>query len=496
MQRPAAVITHEIVGRLLRGEERGLALHRGVVRPGQIRRPAPQLRHRLRQRGQDLARGRPGRLLSHREDRQRRLELGGHRPGHQPVVQGGLIRVRRPPRLEPRLPRRLRRRRPLRRIRPGVRQHLRVDSETGLRVHPEHPLQAGDLLSAQLRAVHTVMPGLGRQRPADHRGQPDERGPVGHLLGGLDRVVQRLHVLLVAGATLGEVDVLHMPAIGGVPGRDVLGERDLGLPLDRNPIVVPNQHQVAQLLRPCQRRRLRGHTFLHTAVPGDAIDHPVEHTRLTPRRGRIQQRPLPAGRHREPNRVGHPRPQRTRGALDAGGVSELGMPRGQGALRPQTLQVFDLQPVAGQEQLGVLRQRAVTRRQHEPVPAHPPRVRRITGHHLLIQQVRHRSQRHRRPRMPVSCLLHRLGSQHPRCIHSTSVQVGPNKRCGHLRPLFDGRLLLTSGPRLRSGRPVPGPVAISCREGAVCDSDEEPGSPGHARAPAEHDGSSDPLPRG
>ena len=75
-------------------------------------------------------------------------------------------------------------------------------------------------------------------------------------LAGLDRVVQGLDVLLVAGAAVGPVDVLDVPAVRRVAGRDVLGEGDVGVVLDRDLVVVVDQRQVAELLVAGERGRL------------------------------------------------------------------------------------------------------------------------------------------------------------------------------------------------------------------------------------------------
>ena len=72
--------------------------------------------------------------------------------------------------------------------------------------------------------------------------------------GLLERVPQRLDVLLVAGAAVGPVDALHVPAVGLVARRDVLGEGDVGVVLDGDLVVVVDQREVAELLV-CRRAR-------------------------------------------------------------------------------------------------------------------------------------------------------------------------------------------------------------------------------------------------
>ncbi|MBW3609725.1 MAG: NAD(P)H-hydrate dehydratase, partial [Actinobacteria bacterium] len=98
------------------------------------------------------------------------------------------------------------------------------------------------------------------------------------------------------------VDALDVPAVGLVAGTDVLTERDLGVTLDRDLVVVPQQDEVAQLLGAGQAARLGADALLQVAVGGDAPDGVVEY-RLTRRGVRVEQPALAARRHRHPDGV-------------------------------------------------------------------------------------------------------------------------------------------------------------------------------------------------
>ena len=89
---------------------------------------------------------------------------------------------------------------------------------------------------------------------------------------------------------------------------------------------------------------------------------------------------------REPDRGRQALAQRAGGDLDAGGVLVLRVARGQRTPGPQRLQVLQLQPVPGQEQLDVQGQGRVARGQDEPVPADPVRVLRVVPHQLLEER--------------------------------------------------------------------------------------------------------------
>ena len=72
---------------------------------------------------------------------------------------------------------------------------------------------------------------------------------------------------------------MNIPAVGAVPLAHVLGKGDCGVAFDGDPVVIPDDDQVAQLLSSGQGGGLRGHAFLEIAVRSDH-EHPViERTR-------------------------------------------------------------------------------------------------------------------------------------------------------------------------------------------------------------------------
>ena len=153
----------------------------------------------------------------------------------------------------------------------------------------------------------------------------DERRLVGDLLGLVDRGLEGDDVL--AG-----VDVLDVPAVGLVAGGDVLAERDGGVVLDGDVVVVVEEDEVAQLLVPGERGRLAGDALLHAAVAGDDVDVVVER-RLARRGVGVEQAALAAGGHGHADAVGHALAERAGGDLDAGGVVVLGVARACGTPR-------------------------------------------------------------------------------------------------------------------------------------------------------------------
>ena len=88
-------------------------------------------------------------------------------------------------------------------------------------------------------------------------------------LGRLERLVERVRVEVAVRLRR---DALDVPAVRLVPLDRVLGDGRLGVALDRDVVVVPQQDQVAELLVAGQRGRLGGDALLEAAVTGDGVD--------------------------------------------------------------------------------------------------------------------------------------------------------------------------------------------------------------------------------
>src|SRR6185437_14608326 len=148
---------------------------------------------------------------------------------------------------------------------PGVGQRLVLDREVHGGVEAEDLLGRGHLVGTQRRAVRGAGVLLVRRGPADDGPQRDERRRAPVVARCLDGVVQRLDVLGVAAGPA-PANPLHVPAVGLVPGRHVLGLGDVGVVLDRDAVVVVDHHQVAELLVGRERGGLVGDALLDVAV--------------------------------------------------------------------------------------------------------------------------------------------------------------------------------------------------------------------------------------
>ena len=211
-----------------------------------------------------------------------------------------------------------------------------------------------------MRGAGVLLVGRG---PADDRLQHDDRGAAGLRLGGGERGVDRGEVLAV-------VDVLDVPAVGLVALADVLGEGDVRVVLDGDPVVVVDEDEVAQLLGAGQRGGLAADALLQVAVGGERPDGVVEQALALGGVG-VEQAALAAGGHGHADGVADALAQRAGRRLDAGGVVDLGVARGLRAPGAQRLEVGELQAVAGEVELDVERQARVPHREHEPVAARP-----------------------------------------------------------------------------------------------------------------------------
>ena len=260
--------------------------------------------------------------------------------------------------------------------------------------------------------VHQV-----RGRVADHGLDADNRRPcrlrlrLGH--GGLD-----------GGDVLAGFDGKRLPAVGVVTLEHVLSERDLGVVLDGDAVVVPEQDEVAQLLGAGERGRLGGHTLLQAAVAGDDVDVVVE-GRLAGGGVGVEQATFTSRSHRHAHCGSEALAERAGGDLDVFGVVVLRVARGLRTPGAQVLQVLQLQAEAAEVQLHILRERGVAVGQHEAVAAHPILVGRVHVHHALEQGVGQWREAHGGARVSGTAVFHRVGGEHPGRVNGAGVGLGP-----------------------------------------------------------------------
>ena len=171
----------------------------------------------------------------------------------------------------------------------------------------------------------------------------------------------------VDGLGIVAVDLLHMPAGGLEAHRLIRAVGQVHRAVDGDAVVVPEHDQLAQLVPPGQRDRLLADALHQATVAGDDIGVMVDH--LLAEAG--AQHLLG---HGKAHGIGQPLAQRTGRRLDRLGEEVFGVPRRARAQLTEVAQLLDGKLlVAGQVQQGIEQHRPVARRQDEPVAVDPGR---------------------------------------------------------------------------------------------------------------------------
>ena len=151
-------------------------------------------------------------------------------------------------------------------------------------------------------------------------------------------------------------------------------------------VVVPQEDEVAELLRAGKGAGLSGNALLEAAVTGNDENMVVEN-RLAHRGFRVENAVRATRGHRESDGGSDAGTQRAGRDLNALGVAVLGVRRGEGPLRAQGLNVLKLKGLTGEVHLAVLGQRGVAGGEDETVTAQPMRILGVETQVALEQQV-------------------------------------------------------------------------------------------------------------
>ena len=158
--------------------------------------------------------------------------------------------------------------------------------------------------------------GLVGRAVADHRLHDDHGRLVGHglrLLDGLAEAVQVVHVGYV----------LHMPAVRLEALAHVFAERQVGVAVDGDGVVVVEIDQLAQLEEARDGGGFGGHAFHEVAVGAEGVGI-VVHDVVA---GLVEALGQPALGQGHAHAVAEALAQRPGGGLDAGSVAVLGVAR-------------------------------------------------------------------------------------------------------------------------------------------------------------------------
>ena len=260
---------------------------------------------------------------------------------------------------------------------------------------------------------------LVRRAVRDVRARDDDGGPVrvGH--GGLERVGDLLVVV--------PVDHLRVPAIRLEPAGGVVGEGERGLPLDRDPVVVVEEDEVAEAEVPGEGGRLVRDPLHQVPVAHDAEDPVAEHRvagAVEPGLGHLRR-----DRHADARR--EPLPERPRRRFDPWRVPVLRVPGRAAPPLAELREVLDRQPVTRQVQQRVEEHRAVPGRQDEAVPVGPLGRAGVEPQVPAPEDERHVRRAHRHAGMAGLRLLHPVHGEELDRVDGEAGDFGRRSGSGH-----------------------------------------------------------------
>ena len=336
------------------GAEGVRALNHGVIGAGKVSRATPHLRKGS---GQGLDGGLRGLAGGQRftrfPHRQFSVEILRQFARLHAVKECLVLRIRCSPFVELLLPRGVLLGAALAQL-AGVCDDLVVDVEAALRIEAQDLLGGSNFVIAQRSAMNAAGIHLIRGRVADDGLHADEGRALGLCLCGLDGLLNSYDVF--AG-----FDRLDVPAVGLVAGDHVFVESNIRIVLNRDAVIVPEDNQVAQLLRTRQGRGLSGYALLQVTIGSDGVDVVVE-GRLAGRCLWIEKPALLSCGHGHAHGGSQALAKGASGDFHAIGVVHLRVTWGARTPRTQLLEIVHLQAKAAQVELDVLGEGRVTNR--------------------------------------------------------------------------------------------------------------------------------------
>ncbi len=272
---------------------------------------------------------------------------------------------------------------------------------------------------------------LMRCTPADVAVDDDERRAVLFLLEGLESPRKNLAIVRVA-------DARDVPAVPDEPCGDIFGERECGVALDRDVVVVVDPAKIRELQVSGQRGCLAGDALHHAAVTAEGVDVVVED--VEPCAVEVLRLPFRGDRH--PDGRGEAVSERPGRRLDPGGPAVLRMSRTARIELAEALQVVErnrrlAQPLvlrvdrlhARKMQERIQQRRRMPGGEDEAVAVRPDGVVRIEAQELLPQRVNHRRHRHGGPGVAGVRHLDGVHRERPDGVHAQLVDLDPRLRC-------------------------------------------------------------------
>ena len=162
---------------------------------------------------------------------------------------------------------------------------------------------------------------------ADNRFAADDTGPrIG--LGGLNRGGNR--------CAIHAIDLLDMPAVGVKALGPIFGVSDIGVAVNRDPVVVVEIDQFAQLEVAGQAGRFAGNPFHQVTIADNCVGVVVDHFEI----GLVKASSQPALGHCHAHPIGKALPQWTGRRFNAGGIAIFRVTRGLALPLAEVLQII------------------------------------------------------------------------------------------------------------------------------------------------------------
>jgi len=244
------------------------------------------------------------------------------------------------------------------------------------------------LVFAERRAVGLGRVLLVRTAVRDVGAHDDQRRPVRDPPAGGYASVQRAQVVPVRHA-------LHVPTVALEPLCRVVGEREVGLAVDGDTVVVVNPDQATELQVAGERARLVRDALHQVAVRREEIRVMLDDGMARPVEELCQVRFC----ERHAHGVSHTLAERPGRGLDTRRKPMLGVARRPAPPLTELLDVVEREVVAREVERRVQQHAGVSRRQHEAVAPEPVGVRGIVPEMPLPQHIRERREGHRGARV-------------------------------------------------------------------------------------------------
>ena len=244
----------------------------------------------------------------------------------------------------------------------GMRQHFSGDFE-GFRARPaEFFFGLLQVFDAE-RGPVALVAAFERSSVADLGLADDDGGLLFFRFCQTDRRGDQADVVGI----LHEIDVENLPALCRKARADVFFEGDVRIPLDGDVVVVVEEDEFSQLVRPRKGARLIGDAFLEAAVAAERVRIVIDDGEAFAVEGRGEVRL--GDRHADG--VGDALPERTGRRLDAHRVTVFGMSRRFAAELTEVHQIFFGQTESVEIEQGIVEHGAVPRGENKAVTVVP-----------------------------------------------------------------------------------------------------------------------------